>query len=136
MRLWPPEGNRVSVNDSVPPFVFVVSGDPAAADSLAALLNRSGFEAISLHSGRQLLDAALTLRPDLLITDSSLGDMSGFDAALGLCRAAPECRTILLSSEAAADDRKDQAGRENRPFEILSKPVQPETLLARLRLLA
>lgn len=60
-----------------------------------------------VSTGAQLLDAASRLRPDVVVVDLHLPDMSGLEACRQLKAAAPDGSVILLT---AANDPKVRQG--------------------------
>jgi CheY-like chemotaxis protein len=117
------------------PRVLVVDDERIIADTLALILNRSGFETTAVYSGEMAVEIAKALKPNFLISDVTMGTMSGIEAATKIRQAVPSCRVILFSGQAANADRTAAAG-ELHPFEILMKPVHPRVFLQRLSGLA
>jgi CheY-like chemotaxis protein len=101
--------------------------------SLAIVLNNSGFDAHAFFSGQEAVDSLENLRPDLFITDVVMPGMSGIKAATIVRSELPTCKILLFSGQAATSDLLDKARADGHEFELLSKPVHPTDLLARLR---
>src|SRR3569623_407437 len=53
----------------VKPKVLVVDDERVIADTLAMILNQSGFQATAVYSGEAALETASTYKPDMLIAD-------------------------------------------------------------------
>jgi len=51
------------------PKVLIADDERVIADTLAAILNHGGFEALAAYSSLQALELARVFRPDLLISD-------------------------------------------------------------------
>jgi CheY-like chemotaxis protein len=66
--------------------VLVVDDHADAAETLAVLLRHAGHEVVALTDGRAAVDVAPSFRPDIVILDIALADMSGFDVARELRR--------------------------------------------------
>jgi CheY-like chemotaxis protein len=113
--------------------VLVADDERVIADTLAIILNQSGFEATAVYNGEKAVEAARTLRPDMLISDVIMTDMNGIDAAITIRTMLPNCKILLFSGQAATADLLDRARSQGHEFEILAKPVHPQDLLARLR---
>ena len=112
--------------------VLVIHDDLVIANSLALILHQSGFEIRTVHCAEMAVEAATELKPDVLISDAELGPESGIDTAIRIRRDLPECRVILFAGQAATADLLNKSKREGNFFEVLTKPVHPETLLDRL----
>ncbi len=114
------------------PRVLVVDDEKVLADSLARILTLSGHEASAVYSGEDAVDAAIRLKPDVVLTDVVMGLMSGIVAAIIIRRALPECRVVLLSGQPKTVPMLEEAASKGHYFEILEKPINPDTLLAYL----
>ncbi|MBW4043701.1 response regulator [Acidipila rosea] len=115
------------------PKVLVADDERVIADTLAIILNQSGFEATAVYSGEKAVEVAKSLNPDMVISDVIMTDLNGIDAAITIRAMLPNCKILLFSGQAATADLLDRARNQGHEFEILAKPVHPQDLLARLR---
>lgn len=109
--------------------VLVVDDESIIADSLATILNRSGYEAQAVYSGESAIESARASSPDALICDVILRGMTGIEAAVRITRMLPACRVILFSGQAVTSDLLERARAQGHNFELISKPVHPQVLL-------
>jgi CheY-like chemotaxis protein len=117
----------------VKPKVLVVDDERVIADTLAMILNQSGFEARAVYSGERAVELAATFAPDMLITDVIMADLNGIDAAIMIRALLPSIKILLFSGQAATADLLEKARAKGYEFEILAKPVHPQDLLSRLQ---
>jgi len=117
----------------VKPRVLVVDDERVIADTLAMILNQSGFQAKAVYSGEAALEIALVFKPDMLIADVIMADLNGIDAAIQIRAILPRIKILLFSGQAATADLLEKARAKGYEFEILAKPVHPQDLLSRLR---
>jgi len=115
------------------PKVLVADDERVIADSLAMILNQSGFEARAVYSGEAALELAPAFRPDMLISDVIMAGLNGIDAAIRVRELLPKIKILLFSGQAATADLLEKARHNGHEFEILAKPVHPQDLLTRLR---
>ena len=115
------------------PRVLVADDERVIADTLAIILNQSGFEATAVYSGERAVEMAEILKPDMLISDVIMTDLNGIDAAIKIRAMLPGCKILLFSGQAATADLLEKARAQGHEFEILAKPVHPTDLLAKLR---
>lgn len=115
------------------PKVLVVDDEHVIADTLAIILNQSGFEATAVYSGNEAVAHARKITPDLVVTDVFMPDLNGIQAAIQIRSFLPGCKILLFSGQAATADLLENARAEGHEFEILAKPVHPQDLLAKLR---
>ncbi|MDE3061918.1 MAG: response regulator [Acidobacteriota bacterium] len=117
----------------VRPKVLVVDDEQVIANTLAMILNQSGFEARAVYSGEKAVEMASTYQPDMLITDVIMADLNGIDAAIRIRALLPKIKILLFSGQAATADLLEKAREKGYEFEILAKPVHPQDLLSKLR---
>jgi CheY-like chemotaxis protein len=103
--------------------VLVVDDNEDAADALARLVRLSGHEADVAHNGMCALARVRTLRPDIVLCDLGLPELSGFDFARAIRREhARSIRLVAISGYAQPEDirRALEAGFDAH----LAKPAQ------------
>jgi len=115
------------------PRVLVVDDEQVIADTLAKILDLSGYDASAVYSGTAAVESARALQPDLVISDVIMPDMNGIDAAICIRGFLPSCKILLFSGQAATADLLESAKARGHEFEILAKPVHPTDLLAKLK---
>jgi CheY-like chemotaxis protein len=119
--------------NSAKPKVLVADDERVIADTLAMILNQSGFEARAVYSGEKALEVAALFVPDMLISDVIMADLNGIDAAIQMRALLPKIKILLFSGQAATADLLEKARTQGYEFEILAKPVHPQDLLTKLR---
>jgi len=112
--------------------VLILDDEQVIANTLALILNRSGYEARAVYTGEAAVETARQISPDFLISDVILHGMTGLDAAIRIVKIVPKCRIILFSGQAATADLLQEAEAAGHHFELLSKPVHPKMLIQRL----
>lgn len=113
--------------------VLVIDDDPKVADTLAMVLNFSGFDATAVYSGESALELARLSRFDKVVTDVMMEPMTGIQAALALSHIHPDCQILLMSGNERAAHLLQDAADAGHNFDILAKPVHPSVILDRLR---
>jgi len=117
----------------VKPKVLVADDERVIADTLAMILNQSGFDARAAYSGEKAVEMASAFVPDMLITDVIMADLNGIEAAIAIRALLPSIKVLLFSGQAATADLLEKARANGYEFDILAKPVHPQDLLNRLR---
>lgn len=113
--------------------VLVIDDDSSVADTLAMVLNFSGFDAIAAYSGEHGLDLARQSAYDHLVTDVMMEPMDGIQAAIAIQAICPGCTVLLMSGNERTSKLLADAEMNGYAFEILAKPVYPTVILDRLR---
>jgi DNA-binding NarL/FixJ family response regulator len=77
--------------------VLLADDHTVVADALEALLKES-FDLVGVvHDGRALLEAAESLRPDVIVTDISMPMLNGLDAIRQIRARRPDARIVVLT---------------------------------------
>lgn len=112
--------------------VLVADDEQIIANTLAIILNRAGFDARAVYSGEELVEMAQSFQPDVLISDVVMSGITGIEAAIEVLAKLPSCKILLFSGQAATVKLLERARVEGHTFEMITKPVHPNELLARL----
>ena len=120
----------------VKPKVLVVDDERVIADTLAMILNQSGFDAKAVYSGEKAVELASTFTPDMLITDVIMADLNGIDAAIRIRGLMPKIKILLFSGQATTRELLRDAHKQGNSFPLLQKPVQPSITLLSMEVLA
>jgi diguanylate cyclase (GGDEF)-like protein len=113
--------------------ILLVEDNADSREALALLLEDHGYSVRSAENGAIAIDEARRKPPDLVITDLSMPELSGFDV-LERIRKLPELAevpVIVVSGHRDVEDRI--AGFELGADDFLPKPVHLDELLARVR---
>ena len=118
------------MTDSAPdPLILVVEDFDDAREMYRDYLEFAGFRVETARDGREGIEKARSLQPDLILMDLSLPGIDGWEATR-LLKAAPETRQIIiiaLSAHALATegDRARAAGCDG----FIAKPCLPPDLV-------
>jgi YesN/AraC family two-component response regulator len=116
--------------------ILIVDDERAIVDSLAEIIEAAGYEVARAYGGTEALSKISEFRPNVLLSDVLMPDVHGFDLALQVKKACPDCRLILFSGQAAtaklALDYSRTFSRLGYRFQLLPKPLHPEALLKKL----
>lgn len=79
--------------------ILIADDNPKFREDLAALLARDYEVLATADNGKQLVELALKLRPDLLVVDVSMPVMSGLEAVDHLSLRGVHSKVVMLSSK-------------------------------------
>jgi CheY-like chemotaxis protein len=122
-----------SAREIAPTRILVVDDEPLIADTIVQILNRSGFIAEAAYGGREAIDAARRINPELILSDVLMPHIDGVEAAIAIQKFLPETRIVLFSGQAATVEILARARKRGYHFELLAKPLHPTQLIKHLR---
>lgn len=111
--------------------VLVVDDERMIADTLALILRKAQYDTIVAYDAASALRKCGEFHPDIVITDVVMPGMNGIEMAVQIRQEYPRCKVLLFSGMASATDLLGNHDSQNH-FELLSKPIQPAELLAKL----
>ena len=114
------------------PKILVVDDQSAIALTLAKILESEGYETAVAHSGEAAIQVASSFVPDFIISDVTMGGISGIEAVMNILEFQPHCKVLFFSGHAPCRDLLGQARSQGFDFEILAKPIAPAELLERI----
>jgi len=110
--------------------ILLVDDEPLISDSLSYSLRREGFDVVAVTEGGQALKAVQEQKPDLVVLDVMLPDMSGLEVCRRL-RTNNPIPVIMLTARGEEVDRV--LGLDVGADDYLAKPFSFRELLARIR---
>lgn len=111
--------------------MLIVEDEEGLRSYLEPLLVRAGYQTDSVATGGDALMSIRTRRPDLVLLDVGLPDLSGLEVCREIRRLPGYLPVILLTGQDAPED--ELRGFHARCDDYVTKPVQPDTLLARIK---
>jgi DNA-binding response OmpR family regulator len=115
--------------------VLVVDSDESARQSTAQVLADRDYEALTAASGTEGVARAGAEKPDLIILDTDMPGMDGFETCR-LIKDDPKLKSIPVAMVTALTDKKDRMrGIEAGAEEFLSKPFNLAEMLAKIKIL-
>ncbi|AAZ54295.1 response regulator transcription factor [Thermobifida fusca] len=115
------------------PHVLVIDDEPNIRDLVQAALRFHGFEVSTAGSGEEGLALARSERPDLILLDVLLPDISGFDVCRRLRDEDDDVPVIYLTARDTPSDTV--TGLSLGGDDYVTKPFSVEALIARVRAL-
>ncbi len=114
----------------MPEKILVVEDEPALQETLAYNLTSQGYQVESAHDGKEGIEAARRLQPDLIILDIMLPILDGFE----VCRILRQEMDVPILMLTARDDEIDRViGLEMGADDYITKPFSMRELMARVK---
>jgi DNA-binding response OmpR family regulator len=113
--------------------ILVVDDTPENVLLLSAVLEKNGYEVVTASSGLQALQRVGTERPDLVLLDVVMPQMSGYEVCRKI-REDPATGVLPVVMVTALDPGQERIkGLEAGADDFLTKPINQPELLARVR---
>ena len=119
--------------DGNPINVLVVDDEAVLAEMVSMALRYEGWNISTAGDGSSAIAAARAERPDVVVLDVMLPDMSGLDVLHKLREENPQLPVLLLTAKDAVEDRI--AGLTAGGDDYVTKPFSIEEVVLRLRAL-
>lgn len=113
--------------------VLLVDDEESIVESIEYALSQEGFEVVSAHNGQEALQKVQLEKPNLIVLDLMLPELSGLEVCRILRRERNETPIIMLTAKGEEIDRV--IGLEVGADDYLVKPFSLRELIARIRAL-
>ena len=113
--------------------ILVVDDEECIAETLVLILQSFGYEVTARNSARGALEECELQVPDLVISDVMMPELNGIDLAIQIEERYPACRILLISGLGSSFALLEEASQKGHSFEIMSKPIRPPDLLAKIK---
>jgi DNA-binding response OmpR family regulator len=110
--------------------ILVVDDDHKTVDLIRLYLERDEYQVWVAYDGRQALETAHRIYPDLIILDLMLPKIDGLDVCR-ILRQETDIPIIMLTAKTTEEDKL--LGLDLGADDYISKPFSPRELMARLR---
>ena len=106
--------------------VLVVDDDQATREALAELVEGWGHRVAVAANGREALERAAELRPEVLVSDLVMPAMDGMFLLRSLREELPECVVVMVTGRGTVDNAVE-AIRQGA-YDFIEKPLDPKRL--------
>ena len=114
----------------MPAKILIVDDEKNIVDILKYNLIKEGFETIEAYDGKEAIEKALRLNPDIILLDVMLPVYDGF----AVCRKLREkIQTPIIMLTAKEEEVDKVLGLEMGADDYVSKPFSPRELIARIK---
>ncbi|MEI6419879.1 MAG: phosphate regulon transcriptional regulator PhoB, partial [Sphingomonadales bacterium] len=113
--------------------ILLVEDDASLVELITYNLEKEDFDVIRTGDGEEALTLAEEEKPDLVILDWMIANLSGIEVCRRLRRAAPTANLPIMMLTARADEADRVRGLETGADDYITKPFSPRELVARIR---
>jgi len=115
--------------------ILLVDDEPDILEIISYNLKAEGYKVKTASSGREGVEKAKKVRPDLILLDVMMPEMDGIEACEQIRKTPGLEHTIIAFLTARSEDYSQVAGFEVGADDYITKPVKPKVLTSRLKAL-
>ena len=113
------------------PTVLIIDDEMGILDTIRILLKSEGFTPFTALGGKKGLEQIAALKPELILTDVRMPDVTGLDILASVRAHDPEAVVILMTAQASLQSAIGAVN--NGAFYYIQKPFRNEELVAIVR---
>ncbi len=115
--------------------ILLVDDEPDILEIVGYNLKSEGYKVYTAASGKEGVEKAKEVIPDLILLDVMMPEMDGIEACDHIKRIPALEHTIIAFLTARGEDYSQVAGFEAGADDYITKPVKPKVLTSRLKAL-
>lgn len=113
--------------------IMIVDDEPAIREMVDFALRKAGFETVLAADAREALEGVADSKPDLLLLDWMLPDISGVEIARRLKKDELTSKLPIIMLTARTEENDKIRGLEVGADDYVTKPFSPRELIARIQ---
>jgi two-component system, OmpR family, phosphate regulon response regulator PhoB len=115
------------------PKILLVEDDANLVELVRYNLEKDGFDVVQTDDGEEAMVLAEEEKPDLVVLDWMIANLSGIEVCRRLRRQASTANLPILMLTARAEEADRIRGLETGADDYITKPFSPRELVARIR---
>jgi len=115
--------------------ILAIDDDPDQLEAVCACLNDAGYAISTASNGREALQKARSVSPDLIVLDLAMPQLDGFSVCVKLRKDADTAAIPILMLTGFSSDFGRRTGFEAGATDYLVKPFNPEELVSKVEAL-
>lgn len=113
--------------------ILVVDDEPDILEFIRYNLERDGFDVHLANNGREAIEKARVVKPELILLDVMMPEMDGVETCVELREIDELKNTYIAFLTARSEDYSQIAGFEAGADDYISKPIRPRVLVSRIK---
>ena len=113
--------------------ILLVDDEPDILEFVGYNLTKEGYDITTSTSGKEAIELAKKVNPDLIILDVMMPEMDGIETCHEI-RTIPELKNTLIAFlSARGEDYSQVAGFDAGADDYITKPIKPRLLVSRVK---
>jgi two-component system alkaline phosphatase synthesis response regulator PhoP len=113
--------------------ILLVDDEPDIIEFLAYNLSKEGYEVATATSGKEALEIAKKIKPELIILDVMMPEMDGIETCHEIRKIDSIKNTLIAFLSARGEDYSQVAGFDAGADDYITKPIKPRLLVSKVR---
>lgn len=115
--------------------ILVVDDEPDILELVQYNLEKEGFSVYTANDGKEAIEIAERVVPDLILLDVMMPEMDGMETCVQLRENPKLDKSVVAFLTARGEDYSQIAGFEAGADDYITKPIKPKVLLMRIKAL-
>ena len=115
--------------------ILLVDDEQDILDLIGYNLEKEGFEVHMANNGREAIDIALRVIPDLILLDVMMPEMDGMETCMEMRERSQLDHSMIAFLTARGEDYSQIAGFDAGADDYINKPIKPRVLVSRVKAL-
>jgi len=115
--------------------ILLVDDEPDILEFLSYNLAKEGYEVYTANTGKEGLEIAKKIRPDLVILDVMMPEMDGIETCRELRQHSDLKNVLVAFLTARGEDYSQIAGFDAGADDYINKPIKPRVFVSRVKAL-
>lgn len=113
--------------------ILLVDDEPDILEFISYNLKKEGFDVYVANNGREAIDKAKQIKPDLILIDVMMPEMDGMETCVELRAIDSLKNTFITFLTARGEDYSQIAGFDAGADDYIIKPIKPRVLVSRIK---
>ncbi|NQX96278.1 MAG: response regulator transcription factor [Flavobacteriales bacterium] len=113
--------------------ILLVDDEPDIIEFLGYNLTKEGFDVTTTTNGKEAIEIAQRIKPDLIILDVMMPDMDGIETCHEIRNIESLKNTLIAFLSARGEDYSQVAGFDAGADDYITKPIKPRLLVSRVK---
>ncbi|MDG1477276.1 MAG: response regulator transcription factor [Vicingaceae bacterium] len=113
--------------------ILLVDDEPDIIEFLGYNLTKEGYDVTTSTSGKEAVELAKKIKPDLILLDVMMPEMDGIETCQEIRNVADIKNTLIAFLSARGEDYSQVAGLDAGADDYITKPIKPRLLVSRVK---
>lgn len=113
--------------------ILLVDDEPDILEFLGYNLTKEGYDVTTSTNGKEAIELAKKMQPDLIILDVMMPEMDGIETCHEIRATENLKETLIIFLSARGEDYSQVAGFDAGADDYISKPIKPRLLLSKIK---